>query len=75
MRSPTGLPCGNSLMFGPRSTSTESASSGEAGARTALSSTLKQSGSVTLISSRPSVRGSVISPVSAEATAVSGETR
>ena len=75
MLSPKGLPWGSSLMLGPRRTCTSAASPGEAGGRTALSSILKRSGRLTSILSRPRVLGSVISPVRAEATAVSGETR
>ena len=62
-------------MFGPRRISTLSASCGLAGASTALSSIRKLSGTVTSSFSMPSVLGSRISPVRAEATAVSGETR
>ena len=75
MVSPTGLPWGNSLMLGPRSTSSRAASSGAAGASTALSSMRKRSGRSTWRASSPKSRGSVISPVRAAATAVSGDTR
>ena len=61
-------------MLGPRRTSKSLASSGVAGGITALSSILKAAGIVTCGSS-PKSLGSVISPVSAAATAVSGETR
>ena len=69
-----GLLCGKGWMFGPRSTSTASASSAGAGGSTALSSMRNCSGSVTA-GMGPSVCGSVIVPVSAAATAVSGDTR
>ena len=69
-----GLLCGKGRMFGPRRTSTAPASSAGAGGSTARSSMRKLSGSVTAGIS-PSVCGSVMTPVSAAATAVSGETR
>ena len=69
------LPWGNSLMLGPRSTSNWAASSGAAGASTALSSMRNRSGRSTWRASSPKSRGSVISPVRAAATAVSGDTR
>ena len=69
-----GLLCGKGWMFGPRSTSTASASFAGAGGSTALSSMRNCSGSVTA-GMGPSVCGSVIVPVSAAATAVSGDTR
>ena len=72
--SASGLLFGKGRIFGPRSTCTASASSAGAGGSTALSSMRKRSGSVTS-GMGPSVRGSVIAPVSAAATAVSGDTR
>ena len=73
--SPIGRPSGTALMFGPRRISTSAALSGGAGGRMALSSTRKRSGMRTSSAPGPRLRGSVISPVSAAATAVSGETR
>ena len=69
-----GLLRGKGRMFGPRRTSTVSASAAGTGGSTARSSMRKLSGSVTAGIS-PSVCGSVMQPVSAAATAVSGETR
>ena len=62
-------------MFGPLITATFFASSGKAGSSIALSSVLKLPGTGTFILFMPRVLGSVITPVSAEAQAVSGETR
>ena len=61
-------------MFGPRRISTFSASSSLAGAITALSSILNTSG-IVISGISPRSMGSVISPVRAAATAVSGEQR
>ena len=69
-----GLLRGKGRMFGPRRTSTVSASAAGTGGSTARSSMRKLSGSVTAGIS-PSVCGSVMKPVSAAATAVSGDTR
>src|SRR5699024_1337582 len=65
---------GKGLMFGPLNIGSASASSGEAGGITALSSSLKLDG-ISTFGISPRRQGSVISPVSAAATAVSGETR
>lgn len=63
---------GKGLMFGPRTTSTRSASASPAGEMTALSSILNASGIVTEISP-PNDLGSVIVPQRADTAAVSGE--
>ena len=65
---------GKGLIFGPLRISTLSASSAVAGASTALSSILNSSG-IVISGMFPRSIGSVISPVKAAATAVSGDTR
>ena len=70
----TGFAAGKGLMFGPLNTSTFLASSMLAGSTTAVSSIRNLRGILTF-NFLPKVVGSVMVPVSAEATAVSGDTK
>ncbi len=74
-RSGIGPFSGGSPMLGPRRISTEAARSGGAGSRIMQSSTRKRSGMATAGQSMPRSRGSVITPVTTAAAAVSGLTR
>jgi hypothetical protein len=67
--SATGSPSGTGLMLGPRTTSPP-----PSGATNPTSEAAKRSGSVTA-GSAPSVRGSVMTPLTAEAAATSEEHR
>jgi hypothetical protein len=71
----TGRPGGGGTIDGPRSISTARASSGGGGERIWRSSTAGGDGAGASLGGRPSVRGSVISPVIAVAAAVAGEQR
>lgn len=69
-----GAVLGKGLMLGPRTISTASISASSAGGTIILSLMRKRSGRVTTGAS-PRVRGSVSTPVRAEAAATSGLTR
>ena len=77
-----GFPTGNSFIFGPLSISTFAASSSASGGTIALSSIVNLSGTETSLTEDTHIgspdaasNGFVIYPVSADATAVSGDTR
>ena len=73
-RSSTGTPRGTGLMFGPFTTSVEAASASDAGGISPAAEASSEAGHVRS-GAVPTVRGSVMRPVRAEAAAVSGEQR